>query len=92
MSQRVGKGKAAKIASKPRNEEEEETTRTQTGTKKCGCPFLINVKKNVDSLWYITLLYVGGTITSPQKLGLPFICGRLDKGSEEVVVQMTKGM
>ncbi|KAK9093447.1 hypothetical protein Syun_028358 [Stephania yunnanensis] len=51
MSQRVGKGKAAKIALKPRNEtEEEEMARTQTGTKKCGCPFLINVKENADSL------------------------------------------
>ncbi|KAK9158173.1 hypothetical protein Scep_004747 [Stephania cephalantha] len=46
MSQRVGKGKAAKIYLKPRNDEEEEKARTQTGTKKCECPFLINVKEN----------------------------------------------
>ncbi|KAK9087485.1 hypothetical protein Syun_029879 [Stephania yunnanensis] len=34
MSQRVGKAKAVKHALTPRTEEEEETTRTQTGTKK----------------------------------------------------------
>ncbi|KAK9133745.1 hypothetical protein Scep_013273 [Stephania cephalantha] len=50
MSQRVGKAKAAKLALTPRTEEEEETTRTQTGTKKCRCHFLINIKKNADSL------------------------------------------
>ncbi|KAK9140480.1 hypothetical protein Scep_010161 [Stephania cephalantha] len=50
MSQRVGKAKAAKLALTPRTEEEEEMGRTQTGTKKCGCHFLINIKENVDSL------------------------------------------
>ncbi|KAK9081991.1 hypothetical protein Syun_030973 [Stephania yunnanensis] len=50
MSQRVENGKAAKISSKARNEEEEENGRTQTGTKKYGCHFLINTKENADSL------------------------------------------
>ncbi|KAK9157496.1 hypothetical protein Scep_004070 [Stephania cephalantha] len=36
MSQRVGKAKAAKLALTPRTKEDEENTRTQTGTKKCG--------------------------------------------------------
>ncbi|KAK9112316.1 hypothetical protein Scep_019835 [Stephania cephalantha] len=47
LAREVGKGKAAKILKKSRNDEK---ARTPTGTKKCGCPFLINVKENADSL------------------------------------------
>ncbi|KAK9106699.1 hypothetical protein Syun_022710 [Stephania yunnanensis] len=53
LAQRVGKGKAAKFLKKSRNDEK---ARTHTSTKKCGCPFQINVKENVDSLWYVTVI------------------------------------
>ncbi|KAK9162758.1 hypothetical protein Syun_003660 [Stephania yunnanensis] len=53
LAQRVGKGKAAKILKKSRNDEK---ARTPTSTKKCGCPFLINVKENADSLWSVTVI------------------------------------
>ncbi|KAK9089150.1 hypothetical protein Scep_028232 [Stephania cephalantha] len=87
MSQRVGKGKAAKISKKSRNDEK---ARTQTGTKKCGCPFIINVKENADSLWYVTLI-CGRHNHDPAKNLDAIHLERLDKGSREVVVQMTKG-
>ncbi|KAK9120262.1 hypothetical protein Scep_018355 [Stephania cephalantha] len=79
MSQRVGKGKAAKIYLKARNDEEDEKAMTQTGTKKCGCPFLINVKENADSSWYVIVICVEAQSRARKKLGRPFICRRLDK-------------
>ncbi|KAK9160377.1 hypothetical protein Syun_006718 [Stephania yunnanensis] len=91
MSQRVGKGKAKKIASKPRNEEEEETGRTQTGTKKCRCPFLINIEENADSLWYVTVICGRHNHEPTKNLDGHSYAGRLDKKEQEVVVQMTKG-
>ncbi|KAK9119094.1 hypothetical protein Scep_017187 [Stephania cephalantha] len=63
LAQRVGKGKAAKILKKSRNDEK---ARTPTGTKKCGCHFLINVRKMLTP-YGMSLLYVGGTITTPQE-------------------------
>ncbi|KAK9098888.1 hypothetical protein Syun_025933 [Stephania yunnanensis] len=91
MSQRVGKGKEEKIASKPRNEEEDETGRTQTGTKKCGCPFLINVKENADSLWYITVICERHNHEPAKHLDGHSFAGDWIRRSREVVVQMTKG-
>ncbi|KAK9104948.1 hypothetical protein Scep_021792 [Stephania cephalantha] len=88
MSQRVGKGKAAKISKKSRNDEK---ARTQTGTKKCGCPFLINVKENADSLWYVTVICGRHNHDPAKNLDGHSFAGRLDKGEQEVVVQMTKG-
>ncbi|KAK9148507.1 hypothetical protein Scep_007264 [Stephania cephalantha] len=91
MSQRVGKGKVTKIVLKPRNEEEDETRRTQTGIKKCGCPFFINIKKNADSLWYVTVICGRHNHDPAKNLDDHSFAGRLDKGEQEVVVQMTKG-
>ncbi|KAK9139826.1 hypothetical protein Scep_009507 [Stephania cephalantha] len=72
LAQRVGKGKAAKILKKSRNDEK---ARSHTGTKKCGCPFQINVKENADSLWYVTVICGRHNHDT---------AGRLDKGEEEV--------
>ncbi|KAK9160877.1 hypothetical protein Syun_007218 [Stephania yunnanensis] len=72
LAQRVGQGKAAKFLKKSRNDEK---ARTHTSTKKCGCPFHINVKKNADSLWYVTVIYGRHNHDT---------VGRLDKGEEEV--------
>ncbi|KAK9132568.1 hypothetical protein Scep_012096 [Stephania cephalantha] len=69
LAQRVWKGKAAKILKKSRNDE---NARTPTGMKKCGCPFLINVKENADSLWYVTVICGMHNHDT---------AGRLDKGS-----------
>ncbi|KAK9166761.1 hypothetical protein Scep_001952 [Stephania cephalantha] len=91
MSQRVGKGKAAKIALKPRTEKEEETGMTQTGTKKCGCHVLINIKENVDSLWYVTVICGRHNHDPAKNLDDHSFAGILDKGEQVVVVQMTKG-
>ncbi|KAK9121057.1 hypothetical protein Syun_018674 [Stephania yunnanensis] len=91
MSQRVGKGKATKISLESRNEEEEEKGRTQIGTKKCGCPFLINIKENADSLWYVTVICGRHNHDPAKNLDDHSFAGRLDKGEQEVVVQMTKG-
>ncbi|KAK9098925.1 hypothetical protein Syun_025970 [Stephania yunnanensis] len=71
-TQRVGKGKAAKILKKSRNDEK---AMTQIGTKKCGCSFLINVKENADSLWYVTVICGRHNHDT---------AGRLDKGEQEV--------
>ncbi|KAK9158140.1 hypothetical protein Scep_004714 [Stephania cephalantha] len=92
MSQRVGEVKAAKLVFTPRTEEEEETTKTQTGTKKCGCPFLINIKENADSLWYVTVLCGRHNHDPAKNLDGHSFAGRLDTGEQMVVVQMTKGM
>ncbi|KAK9157512.1 hypothetical protein Scep_004086 [Stephania cephalantha] len=91
MSQRVRKAKAAKLALTPRTEEEEETGMTQTGTKKCGCPFLINIKENVDFLWYVTVICGRHNHNPAKNLDGYSFAGRLDKGEHVVVVQMTKG-
>ncbi|KAK9151088.1 hypothetical protein Syun_009397 [Stephania yunnanensis] len=91
MSQRVGKGKTTKIYLKARNDEEEEKARTQTGTKKCGCPFLINVKENADSLWYVTVICGRHNHDPAKNLDDHSFAERLDKGEQDVVVQMTKG-
>ncbi|KAK9107035.1 hypothetical protein Syun_023046 [Stephania yunnanensis] len=72
LAQRVGKGKAAKILKKSRNDEK---ARTHTSTKKCGCPFQINVKENADSLWYVTVICGRHNHDTAE---------RLDKGEEEV--------
>ncbi|KAK9135354.1 hypothetical protein Syun_014684 [Stephania yunnanensis] len=72
LAQRVGKGKSAKILKKSRNDEK---ARTPTGTKKCGCPFLINVKENADSLWYVAVICGRHNHDT---------AGRLDKGEQEV--------
>ncbi|KAK9129042.1 hypothetical protein Syun_017839 [Stephania yunnanensis] len=72
LAQRVGKGKAAKILKKSRNDEK---ARTPTGTKKCGCHFLINVKENADFLWYVTVICGRHNHDTT---------GRLDKGEQEV--------
>ncbi|KAK9094490.1 hypothetical protein Scep_025959 [Stephania cephalantha] len=72
LAQRVGKGKATKFFKKSRNDEK---ARSHTGTKKCGCPFQINVKENADSLWYVTVICGRHNHDT---------AGRLDKGEEEV--------
>ncbi|KAK9092246.1 hypothetical protein Syun_027157 [Stephania yunnanensis] len=72
LAQRVGKGKAAKFLKKSRNDEK---ARTHTSTKKCGCPFQINVKENADSLWYVTVICGRHNHDT---------AGRLDKVEEEV--------
>ncbi|KAK9162325.1 hypothetical protein Syun_003227 [Stephania yunnanensis] len=72
LAQRVGKGKAAKFLKKSRNDEK---ARTHTSTKKCRCPFQINVKENADSLWYVTVICGRHNHDT---------AGRLDKGEEEV--------
>ncbi|KAK9163727.1 hypothetical protein Syun_004629 [Stephania yunnanensis] len=72
LAQRVGKGKAAKFLKKSRNDEK---ARTHSSTKKCGCPFQINVKENADSLWYVTVICGRHNHDT---------AGRLDKGEEEV--------
>ncbi|KAK9166791.1 hypothetical protein Scep_001982 [Stephania cephalantha] len=72
LAQRVGKGKAAKILKKSRNDEK---ARTHTSTKKCGCPFQINVKENADSLWYVTVICGRHNHDT---------AGRLDKGRRKL--------
>ncbi|KAK9094681.1 hypothetical protein Scep_026150 [Stephania cephalantha] len=92
MSREGREGKAAKIYLKARNDEEEEKARTQTSTKKCGCPFLINVKENATPCG-MSLCHMWEAQSRPIKnLDGHSFAGRLDKGSEEVVGQMTKGM
>ncbi|KAK9148651.1 hypothetical protein Scep_007408 [Stephania cephalantha] len=81
LSQRVGKGKAAKISKKSRNDEK---ARTRTGTKKCGCTFLINVKENADSLWYVTVICGRHNHDTAKNLDGHSFAGRLDKGEQEV--------
>ncbi|KAK9112257.1 hypothetical protein Scep_019776 [Stephania cephalantha] len=88
MSQRVGKGKAAKISKKSRNDEK---ARTQIGMKKCGCHFLINVKENADSLLYVTVICGRNNHDPAKNLDGHSFAGRLDKGEQKIVVQMTKG-
>ncbi|KAK9157286.1 hypothetical protein Scep_003860 [Stephania cephalantha] len=91
MSQRVRKAKKAKLALTPRTEEEEETGMTQTRTKKCGCPFLINIKENVDYLWYVTIICRRHNHDPAKNMDDHSFVGRLDKGEQVVVVQMTNG-
>ncbi|KAK9118616.1 hypothetical protein Scep_016709 [Stephania cephalantha] len=88
MSHRVGKGKAAKISKKSRNDEK---ARTQTGTKKCGCPFLINVKENATPCGMSPVICGRHNHDPAKNLDGHSFAGRLDKGEQEVVVQMTKG-
>ncbi|KAK9082393.1 hypothetical protein Syun_031272 [Stephania yunnanensis] len=91
MLQRVGKTKAAKLALTPRTGDEEENTRTQTGTKKCGRPFLINIKKNVDFLWYVNVVYRRRNHNPAKNLDGHSFAERLDTNKQVVVVQITKG-
>ncbi|KAK9169469.1 hypothetical protein Syun_001609 [Stephania yunnanensis] len=65
---------------------------TQTGTKKCGCPFIINIKENDDSLWYVIVICGRHNHNLANNLEDRSFTGRLDKGEHEVVVQMTKGI
>ncbi|KAK9088189.1 hypothetical protein Scep_027271 [Stephania cephalantha] len=71
--------------------EEEDNSRYKTGTKKCNCPFAINVKELPDSLWHVNLVCGQHNYDISIYLEGHSYVSRLNPDEKVVLQQTTKG-
>ncbi|KAK9109153.1 hypothetical protein Sjap_017213 [Stephania japonica] len=72
------------------NAEEEDNTRPNTGTKKCQCPFLIQLKEHPDSYWYVSVVCGMHNHNSANFLERHSYAGRLTQDEAAILDQMSK--
>ena len=85
-----GKGKGKRKGNENEDEKEKPKKNRRTGTKKCNCPFAIDIKEQADGLWYVTVPCGRHNHELGEYLEGHSYMGRLNEDEELIVTQMRR--